>query len=712
MQKNYLPSVFRGLYSVESSSAEWKDIMSMITGAALKDDTVKYRHFLENGFTQDAQSIKRRMLAFTPAVECLNGRKSEHIQGLTGVSMCDFDHVDNLTEALAKAKADPHSMLVYTTISGHGVRVLFRYTLKDMESNSRSYGVAFSMGNEYYAKLLGAEADGKCKNMVRMSVICHDSEAMLNEDSVPFVITSDSHKVKKKAHAAPSIDKAAKAVMLRLATDGVVYAEGSYNQYVSTAGYYMNMLGVDHCKAEQWALTEFADYDPQQVKSILNSCYSNADEFATLTMRAFMGSIKAEAKGEGGKSRFASVDSIETFLHSQAEFRKNIITRMIEVSMLKSDGSTGEWEDMTDEIENTLWARLCKTGQPALCSNVRSVIHSEFISHWNPFEDYFYNLPEWDGKHDYIGEVADMVHLKTDSSCEEHNEVQRNFREYFRRWLVSTVASVLIKDVINHKILVLIGEQGIYKTTFFSRLLPPSLQKYFIIKTNSSRMNKDDTLALTENLLICMEEIDSLKTSELNQLKALVTATDISERAAYDRYRQRRPHIASFCGTGNSVHFLSDQTGNRRWLPFEVENIDSPWEHVYDYTGIYSQAMHLLRSGMHYWFDKEEQLDIAAHLQHFEVANIEEELILTYYRKPEKGEPYVTVNATNIMEHINVNIKQKLSTNRIGIALHKLGYKIYRTRVGRVYRMVEMSIDEIQRKKHSCTEPKEDDLQF
>ncbi|MBR5841934.1 MAG: hypothetical protein IKY64_04895, partial [Bacteroidaceae bacterium] len=53
--------------------------------------------------------------------------------------------------------------------------------------------------------------------------------------------------------------------------------------------------------------------------------------------------------------------------------------------------------------------------------------------------------------------------------------------------------------------------------------------------------------------------------------------------SAFARYKERRAHIASFCGTGNNPRFLTDLTDNRRWLPFMVRDIDSPWTHPMPY---------------------------------------------------------------------------------------------------------------------------------
>lgn len=137
------------------------------------------------------------------------------------------------------------------------------------------------------------------------------------------------------------------------------------------------------------------------------------------------------------------------------------------------------------------------------------------------------------------------------------------------------------------------------------------------------------------------------------------------------------------------MQFLTDQTGNRRWLPFEADYIDDPRTVRYDYQGIYSQALALWRSGMAYWFNGSEINTMARHIKSFEVPNVEEELIVTYYRLPLENEPYKLVNATNIIEHINIFIKRALSTIKVGVAMKKLGFKQKTTSRGRMYMVVE-----------------------
>ena len=252
------------------------------------------------------------------------------------------------------------------------------------------------------------------------------------------------------------------------------------------------------------------------------------------------------------------------------------------------------------------------------------------------------------------------------------------------------IAAWLDEKVVNELVLVLIGKQGRYKSKFFQFLLPPELNRYFLSKTNATRMNKDEKLALSEFALISMEEIDSMRDSELNQLKALVTTAVISERAAYERAKDNYVHIASFCATGNKKQFLTDLTGNRRWLPFEVESILSPFDNPIDYEGLYAQGYALLQQGFQYWMTADEGEELAEHQKEFETPSVELEGIFKHFRKPipqEGGLPDPKQQWMSCSEIANVcganfrggDFQQYVS--RISLQMNKLGFSRQRKRI-------------------------------
>jgi predicted P-loop ATPase len=317
------------------------------------------------------------------------------------------------------------------------------------------------------------------------------------------------------------------------------------------------------------------------------------------------------------------------------------------------------------------------------------VLGSGFVPSFHPFLYYLNRLPPWDGQ-DYILELSATVSVKGGT------DEQLYFYELLKRWLVGMVASWLDEDTVNQAVLVFIGEQGLYKTTWFSMLLPPELRDYFRIKVNASRVGKDDLITLSQYGLVCYEELDTMRPTEVNTMKSVVTMPAIDERRPYGYYTEHMPHVASFCGTGNNVQFLNDATGNRRWLPFLVERIDDPRLYPFNYEGIYAQAYALYRQGFRHFFTKAEEERLKVHNQAFEVPCSAQEAIEKHFRRPgdeERGEFYT---ATDILLVASEGPSLRFTPEKIGSAMQKLGYERCSSKGRRGYRVVRYKPEEIE----------------
>ena len=403
-------------------------------------------------------------------------------------------------------------------------------------------------------------------------------------------------------------------------------------------------------------------------------------------------------KTEGAKEHkknwretYATVEEIKAFLADHIFLRHNVITGRVECRIPSSYTSEGtrDWEPISDRIVNSLWVELSRE-KSVRAQDVYRVLESDFVPDFHPFRSYLDHLPPWDGVSDYILEMSVSVNVKGDV------EEQMRFCQYLKKWLVAMVAGWIDPAVVNNVILVLIGEQGSYKTTWFNYLLPPELKRYFYTKTNANRMGRDDLLTLAQYGLVCCEELDTMRPSELNQLKAAVTMPSIDERAAYAHYHEHRQHIASFCGTGNNVQFLTDPTGNRRWLPFEVERIESPRDNPFDYEGIYSQAYALYQEGFQFWFSQEEIRALTSHNRQFETPRLEMELASLYFRQPTEVESGEFISVARAMQIVSANISQKLSSVHLGRALCDLGFRRVKYQGVRGYIVVCRKADEMQ----------------
>ena len=265
----------------------------------------------------------------------------------------------------------------------------------------------------------------------------------------------------------------------------------------------------------------------------------------------------------------------------------------------------------------------------------------------------------------------------THSSQSERSEADRLWRVCFKKWFVAMVASWMKDEVVNHQVLVLIGKQGIFKTTWLEHLIPPHLRAYACKLANSNDLNKDERLRIAEFGLISLDEIDSMNNRELNQLKSVITATDVNERAAYAYTKERRVRLASFCASGNRRDFLTDITGNRRWLPFEVEEIQNPFYTLLPYEQLYAQAWALAQDPLFsYWFDLDEIEVLEQHNQHFRDESNEEQLLPILFDVPAEGKGEFMTTA-QISERLVTygNIKKPMALGRLGVLMGSMGYR-------------------------------------
>ena len=710
------------------------------------------------------------------AVACFfdGGKGKENIKGLTGLSMVDFDHIspsgplkeEELSALRNKIAGDPHTVMCYTTISGNGLRIIFRYEQPQSKTDGvgdhvfEQYKAAFYAGNAYYEKLLGMKADMQCKNITRLSGIAHDPDVFFRDPDKAEAFTLDEVAAAASQHAKESKEEKQiqriqtyydSLVAPMLARKGYKFQPSCHNDYVMRVGYMLAERRFSKKVVVRWALRTFgADYSGTE--QVINSCFASS-------------SSRGRDGGRAGKdnANTASVDEIKAFLDGRVRLRYNVITSRVECLLtgentnnslsglntnLTNDTNNSlevntnltcpQWQPISDRIVNTLWSQMSSVLRVNI-QDVYRVIESDYVPAFNPFVEYLESLPEWhEGDHDYIADLAATVKIKGEQEHIESPEAASlkgtaqegtsqegtaqagssqagssqagssqagssqatdsslfTLRSSLKKWLVGMVAGWISEDVVNNVILVFIGEQGAYKTTWFNYLLPPQLKQYFYTKTNANRMTRDDLLTLAQYGLVCCEELDTMRPAELNQLKAAVTMPSIDERAAYAHFHEHRKHIASFCGTGNNVSFLSDPTGNRRWLPFEVESIVSPRDHPFCYEGIYSQALALYKSGFTFWFTKEEIQEQNRHNRKFETPRLEHELVDLYFRRPLEHENSMFMTSSRVLQIIGSGITQKLSATRIGMAFSELGFQRVRYHGIRGYLVMQRTAEEI-----------------
>ena len=340
------------------------------------------------------------------------------------------------------------------------------------------------------------------------------------------------------------------------------------------------------------------------------------------------------------------------------------------------------WQEMNKHEVNSIVCHCAQEYDANITSReVITALQSDLIPDVHPLREYILSLkPYTPDQPDCIDLVANQVTIKNDNN--PHADIL--WRTCFKKWFVAMVAAWMKDEVVNHQVLVLIGKQGIYKTTWLEHLIPTHLRQYACKLANSNDLNKDERLRIAEFGLISIDEIDSMNNRELNQLKSVITATDVNERAAYAYTKERRVRLASFCASGNRRDFLTDITGNRRWLPFEVESIQNPFFTTLPYEQIYAQAWALANDPIFcYWFELDEIDILEQHNLHFRDESNEEQLLPILFDVPAEGKGEFLTTA-QISERLVTygNIKKPMTLSRLGMVLGAAGYQSTRPKIG------------------------------
>ena len=158
----------------------------------------------------------------------------------------------------------------------------------------------------------------------------------------------------------------------------------------------------------------------------------------------------------------------------------------------------------------------------------------------------------------------------------------------------------------------------------------------------------------------------------------------VKYRMPYDKYVEEHPHLASFVASVNGNDFLTDPTGSRRFLPFEVLSIDIERAKAVSMDNVYAEAKALLSIGFRYWFDDEEITELYRESEDFQVQTAEMELLLRCFEKPTEDSPNCTyMTTTEIITYLGLYTHHPLSLKHMGEALKMAGFeKVSKRREG------------------------------
>ena len=169
------------------------------------------------------------------------------------------------------------------------------------------------------------------------------------------------------------------------------------------------------------------------------------------------------------------------------------------------------------------------------------------------------------------------------------------FYLWLRRWLIGAVGKAL--EARQNVMLVLDSHQAAGKS-YFVRWLGSVLPDYF----SEAPLNPDDKdswIRLMSTFVWELGELGSVtRRSDREALKHLISSRIVTVRKPYHRFDTIKPALASLIGTiNNEAGFLTDPTGNRRFLVCRLTGIDWAYTKKIDPHQVWAEAVTLYKAG-------------------------------------------------------------------------------------------------------------------
>ncbi len=202
-----------------------------------------------------------------------------------------------------------------------------------------------------------------------------------------------------------------------------------------------------------------------------------------------------------------------------------------------------------------------KQFEPSKDTMVDAVTRIALEYQFNPVLDYLDGL-KWDGKKRidtwltaYLGAEDTPLH-----------------RMMGRKWLLAAVRRVRQPGCKFDNILTLEGPQGSLKSTLV-REMAGGRENFS--DADILQSDKREQQELCEGVWFYeIAELSGLREGDVEKVKAFASRQEDKARAAYARRVSVRPRTCVFVGTTNDDEYLQDQTGNRRFWPIRIGQID------------------------------------------------------------------------------------------------------------------------------------------
>lgn len=345
------------------------------------------------------------------------------------------------------------------------------------------------------------------------------------------------------------------------------------------------------------------------------------------------------------------IDQIELYLRHNYELKENEITGHVENNGIQ----------LLEKDINTIYLNIKKMYDKTTHDLVKRIILSDFIPKYNPIKIYFEGLK---------CNITGLIDAMADTVVSPDKEWTRYF---FKKWIVSTVASIYKEH--SEIMYILCGPvHGKGKTYWFRHMPPIPLRKYFAT-IRAGMKETDFNIMMTQKLWALDDECGNKSNRDNAYLKSLLSVDVFTVRKPYGETNVDLRRLAVKCGTTNELEIHTDDE-NRRYVMVKVLDINRDAYNMIDLEQMWGEAFELFKSGFDYKISESDKSRLKEQELTFQKFTTEYEMCNKYFRKPEKDEIPQWLTSTEIKIALEGKMKSVLkSVDAVAKAMAKLEFE-------------------------------------
>ncbi|QPR68588.1 hypothetical protein I6G82_02855 [Lysinibacillus macroides] len=311
------------------------------------------------------------------------------------------------------------------------------------------------------------------------------------------------------------------------------------------------------------------------------------DDDALSSMDKLLNDLSCNKKGQVEPTT-SNIERIIKTLYSHAFRFDEFSNRAIRVANVpwrqNQQLQSNQFVQWTDEDSNFLLLEIEKLFDISLPFSKGLLVIDKLIQEqtFHPIKDIILSKP-WDG----IQRAESLfIHYMGAEDCQYVRLATKHF-------LTGLLKRLWEPGCKFDEALILVGKQGAGKSLIASKL---AIKDKWHTDSLTSFDTKKAAEILESKWIIELGELAALRKSEIEEVKRFITSQVDSYRGAYSRKAKDVPRSCGFIGTTNESEFLSDGTGNRRFIPIvcdeskrikhpgdlTIDDVQQVWAEVYE----------------------------------------------------------------------------------------------------------------------------------